>query len=373
MQFFMGVSNTVLSLFGVYSFLFLFLYHSKLKVKKNNFNYSLLILVMVVYTFLISIINHEYLVKPFLYSLFFLVPLSIYYLIDNGKFILKSYKIKKLLLYIAIFQLPVLLIQNYFYDFLIQLNNSSQNIAHVDFTFGSFFIKNDHSLGFFLVANILYIWMYPVLKNKNQRNIVTLILIINLFLSNSNTSVLYLFGAITILIFINRKSILKISFKKILYLSAFLLLIFLFIDFFEPKFYLDLQNKLSNSLDYKSALKWYKEGNARREQIIIVLLKDGLNFFGHGAYTYFDIIRGRFSGVFRHFSQLIWFYYDLGLVGLTLFLAFIYKTNRLFKTNSSNYSFYLTFGLLLYSFFTIVTFDISFMLTYFIYRYQYED
>ncbi len=373
LQFFAGVSNTVITFFGIYSFLFLYLYHSRSKINKVKFGYSLLIVLMVIYTFIISIIQHENLVKPLLYSLFYLVPMATYILIIDTPAFLKSNKLKKILLFVAILQLPILLIQNYFYDFFIEFNNSSQQIASVDFTFGSFFLKNDHSLGFFLVANILYIWNYPLLKNKNQRNIVTIILIINLLLSNSNTSVLFLFGAISMLILKNRKSIAEISLKKILYLSAFLLILYFVVDFIEPKFYLDLQNKLSNSLDYKSALKWYKEGVARREQILIVLFKDGINYFGFGAYSYFDILKGTFTGMFRHFSQLIWFYYDIGIIGISLFLFFIYKTNRLFIKNSSSFSLYLTFGLLLYSFFTIVTFDISFMLTYFIYKYRYEN
>jgi len=372
-QFFFGFSNTVLTFLGVYSFLFLYLYHSKSKVKRTAFDFALLTTLMVVYAFIITILNKENILKPLIYSLFFTVPLAIYFLFENFKARSLEIKLKKILLYISLLQLPILLIQNYFYDFLIKFNNSSQQIAQVDFTFGSFFLKNDHSLGFFLVANILYIWTYKVLKNKNQRNIVTLILILNLFLSNSNTSILYLFGAIALLIFKNRKSIIEISFKKVFYFLIFISVLYLFIDYLEPKFYLDLQNKLSNSLDYKSALRWYKEGNARREQIIIVLLKDGLNFFGHGAYSYFDILKGQFSGVFRHFSQLIWLYYDLGLIGLTLFFIFIFKMNKLFIGRSSSYSFYLSLGLLLYSFFTIVTFDVSFMLTYFIYRYHYED
>jgi hypothetical protein len=133
---------------------------------------------------------------------------------------------------------------------------------------------------------------------------------------------------------------------------------------------LDLQNKLSNSLDYRSAIKWYKRGQARREQIVVLLLKDNLNIFGHGAYAYFDIIKGEFTRNFRHFSQLIWFYFDLGFLGFLGFFTFIYKTNKLFKEKNSVFSLYLIFGILIYSFFTIVTFDINFILTYFIYKYH---
>ncbi len=118
-QFFFGFSNTVITFLGVFSFLFLYLYHLKVKVKKTGFDYSLLIVMMIVYTFAISIINHENIIKPLLYSLFFLVPLAIYYLIDNSKVFFKTFKIKKILLFISLLQLPLLLIQNYYYDFLI--------------------------------------------------------------------------------------------------------------------------------------------------------------------------------------------------------------------------------------------------------------
>ena len=97
LQFFLGFSNTVLTFFGVYSFLLLYLFHSKLKVKKIGFDYSFLIVIMVVYTFIISIINRESIIKPILYSLFFLLPLSIYYLTNNSKYFFKSLKIKKIL------------------------------------------------------------------------------------------------------------------------------------------------------------------------------------------------------------------------------------------------------------------------------------
>ena len=375
LQFFFGFSNTIITFFSVFSFLIFLFLSTNTKINKIKFEYTLIIILLVVYAFIVSLINKETLIKPILYSLFFLVPLVIYYMVQYGSneiSFLKTNKLKRILLFVAIFQLPILLIQKYFYSFLIKLNLSSQYIAHVDFTFGSFFLKNDHALGFFLVANLLYIWSYPILKNKNQRNIVTLILLINLLLSNSNTSILYLFGAFIILIFKNRESITRIPLKKFFFLSILVTIIYLFVDYFEPKFYLDLQNRLSSSLNYKSALKWYEKGLARREQIVVVLLENDLDFIGHGAYAYFDIIKGKFTGTFRHFSQLIWLYYDLGLIGLTLFLIFIFKTNNLLKQNKTYFSWYLTFGLLLFSFFSIVTFDINFMLTYFIYKYRNE-
>jgi hypothetical protein len=50
--------------------------------------------------------------------------------------------------FVTLIQLPIILIQKYGFDYLIGLNNSTQDINEYDFMFGSFFIRADHSLGF---------------------------------------------------------------------------------------------------------------------------------------------------------------------------------------------------------------------------------
>jgi hypothetical protein len=165
----------------------------------------------------------------------------------------------------------------------------------------------------------------------------------------------------------------KVSLKKIFIVVIIFFTLLIVVEYFEPKLYYDLKNKLSYKLDIKSSIHWYNRGLARREQIILVLLSDGINYIGNGAYAYFDILTGKFAKTFRHFSQLIWTYYDLGIIGLGLFFYYVKSLNGLFKSRRTNYNICLTFALVVYSFFTITTFDFSFMLTYFIYKRKNED
>lgn len=368
LQFFIGFSPTILSfLISMVLFLFIII-KRKHSFNRNNLWFILITVLMMAYTFVVSLINMQGIIKPSIYSLFFIIPLMIYSLFNNrkGMQLYSISQLKRALLFVAVFQLPILLIQLYGYEFFMQFNNSGQTMRDVDFQFGTFFLKNDHALGFFLIANILYVWSYPVLKNSWQKIMVTIILLINLLLTNSKVGVL--FGALALFyIFVNNRKYLLAFFLRLKYLLLFLILTCcLALVYFEFNFYLDLKAKYN----YELSLKWYELGVAAREHIVVVILKEGLLFFGNGAYSYFDITRGEFNNMFRHFSQYIWFYYDLGLVGLSLIMVFFYRMHKLFKQNQSSYSNFMILGVVLYSYFTIVTFDISFVLIYFLYKYS---
>ena len=371
LQFFLGLSNTIISFIIPVSYLAISTLKLNIKISKKRFKLILLLVFIIGYVFVLSLINGRGFIRPMFYSLAFIIPFFIYVLInDNFAIPYRSIKLralKKLLLYIAVFQTPILLLQKNFYNFFIQFERTSNHVNSYDFMFGSFLLKNDHTLGFFIVLNILYIWSYEVLRNRMQTMLVTIILIINLFLSGSNTSIIFLFGAILFLLLRGKTGELKISVKLLLSVIIIFTAYFLF-EYLELKFYSDLMHKLGYRLDYKSSVHWLELGKARREQIILVLLHNGLSFFGNGAYSYFDILTGEFTKYFRHFSQLIWIYYDLGLLGIALFIYYMYKLYGICKLNREPFSSYLLFGLILYSFFTITTFDLSFMLTYFIYN-----
>jgi hypothetical protein len=372
LQFFFGVSDTIIVICFTYLFLLWYLIKPKVKIRREYLEIIIISLIIVGYIFFISIIKGKGIIRPVIYSQFYFIPLVVLLVLyskgDNTFRFISLKKVKVFLLFIAILQLPILLIQRNFFDFLIEFNFSGRNIAAVDFEFGTFPLKNDHSLGFFLVVNLLYIWSNKVLKNRTQLIAVSLLLVTNLLLTNSNSSILFAIFAIIFLIIKNKDNRTKISLKKILIILAFLTILILFLNNLEPKFYLDLKNKIFSKLDVKSAIYWYKQGLARREQIVLVLLSEGINFTGYGAYSYFNMLTGQFNKTFRHFSQLLWTYYDLGVIGLGLFIYYIKSLHNLFKEQKASYNSCLTLALIIYSFFTIVTFDLSFMLTYFIYK-----
>ena len=158
-QFFAGVSNTlytVIVLSVIFSFIFL---HTAI-TRKILYNKVLLTSIIFLFVILISgLINNTAILKTILYSFFALTPFSVTYFFNI--FLSKSIKIQNItsniLKIIVLIQLPIVLIQKYGYEFLIKFNNSSQNISEVDFMFGSFSIKADHALGFFLVTYLLKI------------------------------------------------------------------------------------------------------------------------------------------------------------------------------------------------------------------------
>lgn len=367
LQFFIGVSPTITS-FLICTILSLFIIiKRKHSFNKDSLLFILLIFLLMIYTFIVSIANNQGIVKPSIYCLFFIIPLVIYSLFNNrrGAQLFRIKQLKQILLFVAVLQLPILLIQLYGYNYFMQFNNSGQTLRYVDFQFGSFFLKNDHALGYFLIANILYVWSGQVLKVIWQKILVTIILITCLLLTNSKVSLLL--GALALLyLFAKNIKYLWLLFVRTKYLILAGFIIFcLLIVYFEPNFYYDLKEKFN----YDFALKVYELGRASREHIIVVILKEDFLYFGNGAYSYFNIVLGIFNKSFRHFSQYIWFYYDLGMVGLFLLLLYYYSLGNLLKQNKSSYSSFMILGLVLYSYFTIVTFDVSFVLIYFLYKY----
>ena len=111
-----------------------------------------------------SVINRTPFHKTLLYIFFALNPLAIFYFykileirgINFQSFLVKFSR------FVALIQLPIILLQKYGYKFLIKLNNSNQNINDYDSMFGSFFIKADHALGFFLLLYIINIIFRPL-------------------------------------------------------------------------------------------------------------------------------------------------------------------------------------------------------------------
>ena len=378
LSFFLGVSNTIISLFFSFSFVFWYLIKPNRIIRKEILNFGQITVFIIIYIFFTSFINKQGIIRPIIYSQFYLIPLILLFLIyENYNLTFRFLTLKKVknwMLLLALLQLPILLIQNNFFDVLIGFNFSGQKIYSVDFEFGSFPLKNDHALGFFLVVNLLYIWSNKVLKNKLQLLLASIVLLVNLLLTNSNVSILFAAIAIAFLVLKKRNEIkIKISFKKILIILISLFFIIVLMEYTELKFYSDFKNKFSHKLDIRTSLKWFKKGFARREQIILVLLNDNITYLGHGAYAYFDILAGKFNRTFRHFSQLIWSYYDLGVIGLLAFFYYIKSLIKLFKHKRTSFNICLTIAIIMYSFFTIPTFDYSFMLTYFIYMLKDEN
>src|SRR5690606_36645382 len=158
-QYFIGVPNTIYTLM-ILAIIYLFIFFNILTSWKLYINK--VISICIIYLFLIILsgfINKSEVLKVILYSIFALIPLGVYYLysiLENRGISLKPL-MSSFFRILALIQLPIILIQKYGFDFLIKFNNSNQKISDYDAMFGSFFIKADHSLGFFLLIYIISI------------------------------------------------------------------------------------------------------------------------------------------------------------------------------------------------------------------------
>ena len=334
---------------------------------------TLLYVVTIVFS---ATLNRSHVVSTLVYFIFPFLPLSVYLFtyINFKEQFLTFEKVFKFFFYIGLIQLPILLIQQNLYDFLIGFNKSGQTIESVDFMFGSFFIKSDHSLGVFLlllVATILY-------QRKRIAHIVLmprmalLYLLISIFLTESNISKLIavVLVATTIILPIYRKYGERLVFR----LGVLILILSMGIAGFslkdEPIIQKRLGGPLGEQLSIERAEKFYKERTAKRFQIVLVAAQRlPLKWIGDGPYSYFDIRSGKFTKA-PHFSQLLWTYFDLGLLGLAVVLSYLWVITGFLSLKRGIVTLFLFGILVVYSFYTTLFSDIAMLFSLFFILYR---
>ncbi|WNH08605.1 hypothetical protein [Thalassobellus suaedae] len=117
------------------------------------------------------------------------------------------------------------------------------------------------------------------------------------------------------------------------------------------------QSQFTVEQSYKAVENSY----AKRPQVVLYQLNyEKFKWIGNGPYDYYNIIEGKFRKTI-HFSQLIWFYNDLGIIGLLIMLfASWFIINNLGLNNQSKIL--LSGVFLFYLFMTNILGDMSMML-----------
>lgn len=359
-QFFLGIPNIVYTI-GVLSF-FLLGYGVYVVIKKKIILDKVvsLHLIMLTFIFLSAIYNSTSIVKTLIFLIFVLVPISCYlfFKINSKEDYISKKTINTLFLVIAMIQLPVVLVQKFGYDFLIGFNRSSQLIAPFDFMFGTFFLKADHSLGFFLLFNIINIYRINKAVSLSSKLVIGYLLL-TIFIGESNVS--KLLAAIFILFIVYNSVPNKI---RIIGLLAALVLVpvalnqFQKIEAFEKEVYF-----IKNEYNPISSYRNYERGIAKRAQVVISYsTKIPLKIMGDGPYSYFNVLKGEFTKT-KHFSQLIWSYADLGLIGLVLTLLLLYAITLSLGLSLELRIIVFSF-VLVYAFMTTIFSDLAIMVTF---------
>ena len=104
---------------------------------------------------------------------------------------------------------------------------------------------------------------------------------------------------------------------------------------------------------------------AKRPHILIdFVVNKPVEWIGNGPYDYFNIVTAKFKNT-KHFSQMIWTYNDLGLLGFIFIILLLYQlliTLRLKKREFRILFIICLFYLFMTNFFSDLTMMFSFIL-----------
>ena len=341
---FIGLSVTFSTyvLISLVSLIMLSVFLVKKRIIINSYlivNICLLLLIIVSGT-----VNHTNPLLVFNYCSYVIIPVSIYFLIKsiNKDLLTLRYLINTLI----IVQLPVLCLQFYLPDY---ISYSSKLIDPLDRMFGTFPLSSDHFLSFFLIINILYIGTKKSFLTFFDYFIIVYS-IICISLTNSVTSYLFLISTLAFILFFKSNMYIKLFYVIV---SVSLLAFF----YFNLHYFLDLLGK-PELLDMTN-VSHINEGTAGRFQTFYFVFINELSIYGHGPASYYNPLKGGFQ-LNLNFSQLLWFYYDLGIMGVVLLISLVFSF--LYSFSIANYiRIYLAILVLAYSFSSTILDQITFL------------
>ena len=343
---FLGLSITMLSYSLIVLLCFMLLSFLLIKKKITINSFIIINFCLLTWISISGIINQT---KPILiinYFSFVIIPVAIYLLV---KAINKTpLKINFLINTVIIIQLPVLCLQYFLPDYIMY---SQKAISFIDRMFGTFPLSADHFLSFFLIMNIIYIGIKKAALTFFDYFII-IYSILCISLTNSVTSYMLLILTLAYIFFLRSNIYIKIPSVII----SILVLVFAYFNIYEV---LGLLQK-PELLDMTN-VKYIEDGSAGRIQTFFYVFSSDLSIFGNGPSAYFNPFLGEFQ-LNLNFSQLLWFYYDLGVIGVIFPILLIYSF--LFSFNISNHlRIYLFFLVLAYSFSSTIFDQFAFLLT----------
>ncbi|MEZ4857331.1 MAG: hypothetical protein R2781_00800 [Flavobacteriaceae bacterium] len=362
-QFFIGIPVTLYA-FCLVLWVYVLVFIDILARRKIIYNYLFFITFLyLVYIIFVGILRSVNLLNIIFYTLFALAPLAFFYLMKVFEKRELKLEIEKLLKWLIYLQLPILLLQKFGYYFLIGFKGSSQVVAKVDFMFGTFFLKADHALGFFLIMYLLSIFI-KIRKREIEKIpwFIILYIITLIFLIQSNLTKIILLSILLyyVALYLYKKlSVFSLVIAFILFIGVLNIAIKT-IPALQWEVY-HIQNLYTPEQSHIAV----ERGYAKRPQVIIDQLYNyPLKIIGNGPYDYFDLSKSAFKNTI-HFSQLIWTYNDLGLVGVILVFLITYLIVKKLHLNKESF-FIMFFVLTLYLFMTTFYNDVAIMLTLFL-------
>lgn len=293
---------------------------SRFKIVLDNTN--IISLIFLVYILITGLLNGTMFVKTFLYMFFILIPLGLSLAINKVKVEPNLYY--KIVNFITLLQFPILLIQKY--NPWINKYSAIYYSAN-DGLFGTFPIADDHGLGFFLLCTLgLNLFVFKKYKNYSFW-MFNLTIGVNILLIKSNISKVLTILLLCIFIASKLGVVFKLKRRYIFLIGMAVYMIFasdIVADFIQFITGSEELHKLAG----KTATSLVQNKTAGRLQTISYFIFNKIVLIiGMGPYSYYDPLNSFFNFNFN-FSQIIWFYYDIGLVGVVLFFIWIFSLSK---------------------------------------------
>lgn len=275
-----------------------------------NRYYSLSV-IFVLFFFFNAYWNGIGLISAAKYSKYALIPFLAYFTTDISLDKNTANKLLSLLIWIGLVQLPVVVVQNLFVGQLVGYT-VVPDMLHEDFTTGTFWLRNDPALNFFLIALISFLLFSSHSLTQTKTRFLISYFTITLLLSNSKLALLILVG-IFILFALRDMSI--ANFFK--YLSIATLVVGVLFFFFSEAITIKLQTMYSQMTNVsEGAVKEFLKGGYSRTAALVYLISEPLKVVGDGVGAYVDLDTNEYRWGLR--GQIFIFYAEIGIIGLTL-------------------------------------------------------
>ena len=253
-------------------------------------------------------------------------------------------------LFVALLQLPVVIIQKNLYDELSFLHGF--RFAEEDAGFGTFFICDDVALCFVLILIIFAI----LFRTTHLKYKVPTVLALSLTILVSSSKLSKLVLAILFLYFIIFK---YVKYKKVL-CSAILLFSIIGVSITDFSTFTSL-GILDDHLKYERK-EFEGAASLPRFAPVIIFLNQPIKWVGEGPYDFYNPISKNWRYGSGH-SQILWAYNDTGIIGTLVIIAFFYIVACSRKVCNPHYKL-LFFIACCYSLVTTTMSDISIMFSY---------
>lgn len=327
---------------AVYFVIFIIPLLFKFGVRHDRFIISLLFLFL--YILLIGLYKDSGFSAIFVYSKHVAYPFLSYYIVKYTVDSNNYQKILKLCVIIGVLQLPIVIAQYLFYDYLIRF--SVVQISHVDFVTGTFWIKSDSCLVYFLLSMIIYYLFNQNVYLKIAQKI-AIICTFTAIIMISNSDVLKFALVVVFTVFFNMYYVNKnIQFNKIVSMNLIILTVIIIVFFTDAGSLIiqrvdDLHNKQITS----GTMQRFYEGKYSRIAAIQDILYNPIKLVGDGLNVYFNpYILKYYRGVHGHFFL---YYYELGFLGLIISYYVIWCNFRIYSKKIDIYGLLILFSFLL--------------------------